>query len=234
MAMRWRRWSTTPYRTELTRQCEPWQTADTSSSRRSSGSGSETTSASEGEHDIRALLDIETAYYADLESARLAPAEQDHHRNEVRPIQLASLAAVRRQCGWVACTVKYSDDTGGVGAMGHREEAMTAVRTRALELMSTVTFHEIGRDELELFTAKLADAVRAVLPEYPAVGEYLVGPDPETGDINFGLRFISVDPDFADDMADEVLAKAVELIAEEDGAPPADVEREESVLLLTR
>lgn len=111
---------------------------------------------------------------------------------------------------------------------------MTAVRTRALEMMSTVTFHEIGRDELEVFAAKLADALRTVLPEYPAIREFLVGPDLETGDINFGLRFISVDPDFADDMADEVLAKAVDLIAEEGGSAPADVEREESVLLLTR
>ncbi len=129
---------------------------------------------------------------------------------------------VKRRHGW------------GADAMGHREEAMTAVRTRSIELMSTVSFHEIGNDELEVFATKLADAVRVVLAEYPSIREFLVGPDLETGDISFGLRFISVDPEFADDMADEVLAKAVELIAEEGGAPPADVEREESVLLLTR
>lgn len=143
--------------------------------------------------------------------------------SKVAPVWVGRLySQVKRRHGW------------GADAMGYREEAMTAVRTRALELMSTVTFHEIGRDELEDFASKLAASVRVVLAEYPSIREFLVGADLESGDINFGLRFISVDPDYADDMADEVLAKAVDLVAEQGGSRPADLEREESVLLLTR
>lgn len=111
---------------------------------------------------------------------------------------------------------------------------MAAVRTRAFELMSTVTFHDVEVHELEEFAVKLADAVRDVLGDYPAVEEFLVEADMSTGDINFGLRFISVDPAYIDDLADEILEKAVELVATRDGVKPADAEREESVLVLTR
>lgn len=111
---------------------------------------------------------------------------------------------------------------------------MTAVRTRALELMSTVTFHEITADMIESFALKLAEAVRAVVREYPAVSEFLIEPDLTTGDINYGLRFASVDPAFVDEMAGEILEKAVEIIAASEGAEPVNAEREESVLVLNR
>lgn len=111
---------------------------------------------------------------------------------------------------------------------------MSAVQTRTFELMSTVTFHGISADAITPFSEKLARAVGQVISEFPAIVAFLVEPDVKTGDINFGLRFQVIDPDVADDWADEVLEKAVQTIAADEGVKPVEAEREESVLVLTR
>lgn len=111
---------------------------------------------------------------------------------------------------------------------------MTAVKARGFELTATVTFHAVGRDEIEGFAKKLSSAVGAVLQDFPQIDAFLVEPDLATGDINYGLRFAGVDPQYIDEMADEVLEKAVDLVAERDGDSPMEAEREESVLVLTR
>lgn len=109
-----------------------------------------------------------------------------------------------------------------------------AVGTRNFELTTTVTFHTIEAHELESFARKLASAVGAVVSDYPAVVAFLVEPDASTGDLNYGLRFKAVDPQFVEDMADEILEKAVELLAQREGGEPVEAEVEESVLVLTR
>ena len=53
-----------------------------------------------------------------------------------------------------------------------------------------------------------------------------------TGDIAYGLRFKGADPRYINDMADEILDKSVELVAEREGSSPIEAEREESVLVL--
>lgn len=111
---------------------------------------------------------------------------------------------------------------------------MNAVRTRAFELMSSVTFHEIDRHDLEAFSRQLAAAIGDVVPDYPAIEAYLIEADLDAGDINYGLRFISVDPAYIQEIADEVLEKAVESLARKAGTNSIDAEREESVLVRTR
>ena len=109
-----------------------------------------------------------------------------------------------------------------------------AVHTRNFELTTTVTFHSIESHELEAFARNLARAVGTVLADYPAVVAFLVEPDMSTGDLNYGLRFNAVDPEFVDDMANEILDRAVQLVVEREGKEPAEPELEESVLVLTR
>lgn len=111
---------------------------------------------------------------------------------------------------------------------------MSAVQTRTFELMSTVTIGGLAVEDLEPFAAKLSHAVGMVLPEFPAVVAFLVEPLPGTTDVNFGLRFSTADPEFVEDMATEILEKAVEKVAEVDGVKPVEAEREDSVLVLTR
>ncbi|MEN2738251.1 hypothetical protein ABCS02_10700 [Microbacterium sp. X-17] len=110
---------------------------------------------------------------------------------------------------------------------------MTAVQTRLFELTSTVKFHAVEADELGTFAAKLSASLGDVLPDYPAVIAFLVDPHPGSNDITYGLRFSTVDPDFAEDMATEILEKAVDQIGASEGAQ-IKAEREESVLVLTR
>lgn len=109
-----------------------------------------------------------------------------------------------------------------------------AVRTRNIELTTTVTFHAIEPHELAAFARKLASAMGTVVADYPAVVAFLMEPDTSTGDLNYGLRFKAVDPQFVEDMADEILEKSVELLAQREGGDPVEAEVEESVLVLTR
>jgi len=111
---------------------------------------------------------------------------------------------------------------------------MTALSTRTFELVTTVTFHDLPLAIFESFVHRLAGAVREAVSDYPAVEAFLVEPGQTAGDINYGLRFKAVDPAFADDMANEILEKAVEIIAESDGGDLLEAEREESVLTLAR
>jgi hypothetical protein len=110
----------------------------------------------------------------------------------------------------------------------------TVTQNRGFELVSTVTFHDLPIDELGSFAQRLARSVGAVLPEYPAVIAFVVEPEDETGDINFGLRFRAIDPTYVEGLASEILAKAVSELAKNEGTEPIEAEREESVLVLTR
>lgn len=111
---------------------------------------------------------------------------------------------------------------------------MTAVQSRVFELISTVTFHDMNLSEVTQFAPKLTQAIREVLPEYPAVNAFLVEVDQETADVNFGLRFSAIDPDAIEDIASEILHEAVGRIAAGEGSRPVEAEREDSVLLLAQ
>lgn len=102
---------------------------------------------------------------------------------------------------------------------------------RSFELTTTVHFPTIKAHRMEDFARKLDIAVNAVLREYPAVTAYLVERGAEAGDISFGLRFEGANPRYMEDMADEVLEKAVDSIAAAEGTSPLKAEREESTLI---
>lgn len=107
---------------------------------------------------------------------------------------------------------------------------MTAVRNRTFELTTTVMFP--GVTDLAAYAAKLSEAVRSVVQDYVGtVTAFLVHHDAESGDVAYGLRFAAIEPSYMDDIADEILDKAVALVAERDGRSPAQVEREGSVLV---
>jgi hypothetical protein len=107
---------------------------------------------------------------------------------------------------------------------------MTAVRNRTFELTTTIMFP--GVSDLVAYAAKLSDAVRTVVQEYVGtVTAFLVYPDTTSGDVTYGIRFAAIEPSYMDDIADEILDKAVALVAERDGEAPPQVEREGSVLV---
>lgn len=109
---------------------------------------------------------------------------------------------------------------------------MTVQDQRDFEITASVNFPTVERSELEEFAAKLGSAVREIVADYPSVAAFLVAPDMSTGDIAYGLRFKGADPKYIGDMADEILDKSVELVAEREGIAPIEAEREESVLVL--
>ncbi|MGN7977453.1 hypothetical protein ACTJJ4_07750 [Microbacterium sp. 22195] len=107
---------------------------------------------------------------------------------------------------------------------------MTAVRNRTFELTTTVMLPDVA--DLAAYAAKLSDATRIVVQDYVGtVTAFLVYPDSESNDVTFGLRFAAIEPAYMDDIADEILDKAVALVAERDGSSPVRVEREGSVLV---
>lgn len=111
---------------------------------------------------------------------------------------------------------------------------MTTVRTRVFEITATVTFPTVPSGELVKFAERLSTAVSAVLQEYPAADAFLIEPLPSAGAINYGIRFNGADPIYIEEMADEILEKAVDLVADSQGTEHIEAEREESVLVLTR
>lgn len=109
---------------------------------------------------------------------------------------------------------------------------MAASQARAFELVATVNFPTVPASELSRFAAKLGSAVGSILADYPAARAFLVEVDGSTDDITFGVRFEGADPRYIDDMADEILERSVQLVAEREGSRPVKTEREESVLVL--
>lgn len=109
---------------------------------------------------------------------------------------------------------------------------MTVRDDRMFELTATVNFPTLDPSDLESFAQKLDSAVGSVLSEYVTAVAFMIAPDLSTGDINYGIRFSGADPRYIADMADEILQKAVELVAEREGTRPIEAEREESVLVL--
>lgn len=107
---------------------------------------------------------------------------------------------------------------------------MTAVRNRTFELTTTVMFPDVS--DLVSYSAKLSDAVRTVVQDYVGtVTAFLVYPDTSSGDVAYGIRFAAIEPAYMDDIADEILDKAVALVAERDEVAPAQIVREGSVLV---
>lgn len=104
--------------------------------------------------------------------------------------------------------------------------------SRVFELTATVNFPTLPADQYEEFVEHLGSAVGSVLSEYPTAVAFLVAPDQHPGDVMFGLRFQGADPKYIAEMADEILEKAVELVAEREGTAPIEAEREESLLVL--
>ena len=111
---------------------------------------------------------------------------------------------------------------------------MTTVRSRTFEITATVTFPTIASADLGTFAEKLSSALGSVVQDYPTVSAFLIEPDAATGDLNYGLRFNGADPIYITEMADEILAAAVELVEKREGSGHIEAEREESVLVLTR
>lgn len=109
---------------------------------------------------------------------------------------------------------------------------MTVPEARDFEITATVNFPTLEPSDLEDFATKLSSAVRETVGDYPSVAAFLIAPETSTGDITFGLRFKGADPRYIRDMADEILEKSVDLVAEREGTSPIEAEREESVLVL--
>lgn len=108
---------------------------------------------------------------------------------------------------------------------------MSSPEFRSFELTTTVHFPTIAPHAIVDFATKLDAAVGSVAREFPAVIAYLVTPGSDTGDVSYGLRFEGADPRYMVDMADEILERAVDAVASQEGTPPAKAEREESTLV---
>jgi len=87
-----------------------------------------------------------------------------------------------------------------------------------------------SREDLDTYVAILDEAIARVLLEYPAVSAYYAVGDPESVEIEVGLRFEGIAPKYIEDVADEILTTSIESAtqASVSGAVPV---REESTLV---
>jgi len=85
-------------------------------------------------------------------------------------------------------------------------------------------------ESLDTYVAILDQALAQVLLEYPAVSAYYAVGDPQSVEIEVGLRFEGIAPKYIVDVADEILEKSIDSAtkASASGAVPV---REESTLV---